>query len=181
MNTLEATNPVSAALTQLIAICSAERERTDVDPATATDEQMQKRSVVHGYTPNNAIAGLRAAQDISHFLAAHSGWWLDTETGEDVRTWPKKFLALWVMAKLALVHTEVSEGVEGYRKGKQDDHLPHRSMLEVEMADAIIRILDLAGGLSLDVAGAIIEKLAYNQQRQDHKLSSRLAAGGKSV
>lgn len=128
-----------------------------------------------------ALVGLQAAQSISHRLAAHSGWWLDTETGEDVRSWPDKFLKLWVMAKLALVHSEVSEGVEGYRKGRNDDHLPHRDMLEVELADAVIRILDLAGGLNLDVAGAVVEKLAYNQKRADHKVENRVADGGKSV
>lgn len=130
---------------------------------------------------HSAHDGMTAAQALCHELAPNSGWWLDTETGEDVRTWPDKFLKLWIMAKLALVHTEVSEGVEGFRKGKMDDHLPHRPMLEVELADAVIRILDLAGGLKLDVPGAIIEKLAYNQQRPDHKVESRLAEGGKSV
>ena len=130
---------------------------------------------------DDAMFGIRAAQSICHGLAAHSGWWLDTETGEDVRTWPQKFIKLWVMAKLALVHSEVSEGVEGYRKGKMDDHLPHRDMLEVELADAVIRILDLAGGFGMDIGGAIIEKLAYNQKRADHSVESRLADGGKSV
>jgi NTP pyrophosphatase (non-canonical NTP hydrolase) len=125
--------------------------------------------------------GLQCAQQLSHQLAAKSGWWLDTETGEDVRTWPKKFFLLWVSTKLALVHSEVSEGLEGWRKGKMDDHLPHRSMLEVELADAVIRILDLAGGMNLDVAGAVIEKLAYNQKRPDHKLENRVKDGGKAV
>jgi NTP pyrophosphatase (non-canonical NTP hydrolase) len=129
----------------------------------------------------NALYGIGNAQAICHGLAAHSGWWLDTETGEDVREWPQKFVKLWVMSKLALVHSEVSEGVEGYRKGKMDDHLPHRDMLEVELADAVIRILDLAGGFGMDIAGAMIEKLAYNQQRADHKVENRVAEGGKSV
>lgn len=125
--------------------------------------------------------GIAQTQDLCHGLAAHSGWWLDTETGEDVRNWPTKFLNLWVASKLMLVVTEVAEAMEGHRKDLPDDKLPHRRMLEVEMADAVIRIFDLAGGLGFDIAGAIIEKLAFNQHRPDHKLEARTAAGGKSI
>jgi hypothetical protein len=52
-------------------------------------------------------------------------------------------------------------------------------MLEVELADCIIRILDLAGREGLDVAGAIAEKHEYNANRADHKLENREASGGK--
>lgn len=47
-----------------------------------------------------------------------------------------------------------------------DDKIPHRSMLEVELADALIRICDMAGGLGLDLEGAVLEKLEYNQNEQ---------------
>lgn len=137
------------------------------------------------FVPYGAVGhahfGIQCAQALAHHLAAKSGWWLDTETGEDVRSWPKKFFLLWVSAKLALVHSEVSEGLEGWRKDLMDDHLKHRKQLEVELADAAIRIFDLSGGLGFDLAGAIIEKLAYNQRRPDHKLEHRLAEGGKAV
>jgi hypothetical protein len=53
-------------------------------------------------------------------------------------------------------------------------------MIEVELADALIRILDLAGALHLDLAGAVQEKLAYNAVREDHKVENRKAEGGKS-
>lgn len=43
----------------------------------------------------------------------------------------------------------------------------------------LIRVFDLAGGLGLGVAGAMIEKLAYNQKRADHKRENRAAEGGK--
>ena len=69
--------------------------------------------------------------------------------------------------------------MEGARKGIMDDHLPNRPMEEVELADAIIRICDYAGGFGLDVAGALEEKLAYNAQRADHKPENRVKAGGK--
>lgn len=128
-----------------------------------------------------ARQGVQQAQQVCHDLAAASGWWVDTETGEDVRKWPPKFMKLWVASKLMLVVTEVAEAMEGHRKGLQDDKLPHRPMLEVELADAVIRILDLSGGLGFDIAGAMIEKLAFNQQRPDHKLEHRTAAGGKSI
>lgn len=111
--------------------------------------------------------------------AEESGWWTDAETGGDVRNWPEKFFMLWVATKLALVHSEVSEGLEAQRKSLMDDKLPHRLGLEVELADAVIRIFDLAGGLGYDLGGAIEEKLAYNAKRADHKIDHRSASGGK--
>lgn len=80
---------------------------------------------------------------------------------------------------IALIHSEVSEALEGIRKDLNDDHLPARKMVEVELADAIIRIMDYAGSRGLDVGGAIVEKLIYNQQRQDHKRENRNQDGGK--
>ncbi len=61
-----------------------------------------------------------------------------------------------------------------------DDKLPDRPGVEVELADCIIRILDTAGALNLDVAGAIIEKNRFNRTRTDHTLEARRQAGGKA-
>lgn len=118
-----------------------------------------------------AAMGLSVAQDICHSLAAHSGWH-DNVDYSDKRE---------VATKLALVHSEVSEALEGHRKDRMDDHLPHREAVEVELADALIRIFDLAGAMGLDLSGAVIEKLAYNQQRADHKREHRAAEGGKKI
>ena len=60
-----------------------------------------------------------------------------------------------------------------------DDKLPHRKMVEVELADAVIRIFDLAGAMEMDLGGALVEKLVYNTSREDHKKENREAAGGK--
>ena len=82
--------------------------------------------------------------------------------------------------RIALVHSELSEALEGHRKGLPDDHLPHRGSAEVELADALIRIFDLAGVMNYDVAGALAEKLKYNAERADHKVANRRKAGGKA-
>jgi NTP pyrophosphatase (non-canonical NTP hydrolase) len=81
---------------------------------------------------------------------------------------------------IALCHSELSEALEGARKDIQDNHLPKRKMLEVELADCIIRILDMAGKYGLDVAGAIAEKHDYNAIRADHQQANRDKEGGKS-
>lgn len=52
---------------------------------------------------------------------------------------------------LMLTVTEVSEACEGIRKNLMDDHLPHRKMVEVELADTMIRILDYAGGFGFEI------------------------------
>jgi hypothetical protein len=80
---------------------------------------------------------------------------------------------------IALCHSELSEALEGARKDLWDDHLTHRPMPEVELADCIIRILDLAGREGYDVAGALAEKHEYNRTRADHQLKNREAEGGK--
>ena len=112
-------------------------------------------------------------QWLCHELAVRSGWWVEYDE------MPEQYRKHFIGAKMALVHSEVSETVEGQRKGLMDSHLLHRSAEEVEMADTIIRLLDIAGKRKLDVFGAIIEKLAYNQQRADHKPENRAAEGGK--
>lgn len=107
-----------------------------------------------------------------HGLAAKAGWYHDPRTGalKDRN----------VGEMLMLIVSEVSEAMEGHRKGLADDKLQHRDMLEVELADAVIRICDLAGYLDLDLGGAIAEKLAFNAKREDHKLENRAKAGGKA-
>lgn len=80
---------------------------------------------------------------------------------------------------LCLVHSEISEAMEGIRRNLMDDHLPNRPMAEVELADAIFRILDFAGHKGYDVAGAMIEKYRYNKNRPDHKPENRNKEHGK--
>lgn len=105
-----------------------------------------------------------------HQRAVDAGWYSDPATGKRI---PRN-----IPEMLALIHSEISEALEGCRKNLQDDHLPHRSMIAVELADAMIRIGDLAGYLNCDLGGAIDEKLEYNLHRADHKPETR-ANGGK--
>lgn len=52
------------------------------------------------------------------------------------------------------------------KTGGMSDSLPHRSAVEVELADAVIRIADLAGALGLDLGPTIAELLAFNASAQ---------------
>lgn len=72
---------------------------------------------------------------------ANAKWWVHLDTG--VR------LHRNVGELLILVVSELAEAMEGHRKSLNDDKLPHRTMYEVELADAFIRVLDIMGGLQL--------------------------------
>lgn len=84
-----------------------------------------------------------ACAAVCHTLARNAGWWTDLQTGEPLR---KNAADLF-----NLISSEINEAFEGYRRGMQDDHLPHRPMLEVELADAKIRIYDTVGGMGWPV------------------------------
>lgn len=116
-------------------------------------------------------AHLNALSDLCYGLSAKGGWWTNLETDEPLERNKGEMLMLIV--------TEISEAMEGVRKGLPDDKLPHRAMEEVELVDAMIRIFDYAGGFGFDLGGALVEKLRFNQTREDHKLENRKKDGGK--
>jgi len=108
--------------------------------------------------------------EAAHVAAIHGGWWTNTSGKKKRPDVPKL---------LCLIHSEISEALEGHRKNLMDDKLPNRTMLEVELADAMIRIADLAGAKGFDLGGAVAEKMAYNSVRPDHQPAARKGKNGK--
>ena len=119
---------------------------------------------------NKKILGLNECAKDCHEAAVQGGWWHDSQGKKKERN---------VGELLCLIHSEISEAMEGARKGLMDTHLKHKSMMEVELADAIIRIFDLAESKNFNLGQTIYEKLEYNRSRADHKIKNRLKEGGK--
>ena len=124
-----------------------------------------------GAIRESIAARVNALSAICHGNAYANGWWTNLHDGSPLIRNDGEMIAL--------MHSELSEALEGARKGTMDDHLPRRRSVEVELADALIRIFDFAGAKGLDLGGAVAEKLEYNNNRLDHKRDARMADGGK--
>lgn len=145
---------------------------TDEPETLAAMHTISEHIGMAGYRVTLAHLGLVELQRICHSVAVKGGWWTNIETGEPKDRNDGELICL--------MHSELSEAMEGVRKNLNDDKIPTRKMVEVELADCIVRILDYAGGRGLDVAGALIEKVAFNISREDHKIENRKAEGGKA-
>ena len=108
--------------------------------------------------------GISTFVEKCHRRSKESGWWKPNPN---------------IAEKLALIHSEISEALEADRKNLMDEKLPHFKGIGVELADAMIRIADLAGYLNIDLGSIIIAKMEYNRTRADHKPENREKDGGK--
>ena len=140
-------------------------EPTNYDDAEDDDDILPVHSPIQ--------SAVLLLQDYCHGQARAAGWWTDLETGLDK---PRN-----IGEALMLVTTELAEALEGHRKSLHDPHLPKRDNYTVEVADALIRLFDLAGGTCIDLPGAFEEKMQYNARRADHKIENRRLPGGKKV
>ena len=116
-------------------------EDREQDPETEREEYYRHMFIDSYNTLSSAV----------HATAEDKGWWdTDKNNGE----------------ALALIHSEVSEALEALRAGNPpDDKIPEFSGVEAELADVIIRIMDLGCARNWDIARALVAKMAMNKGR----------------
>jgi len=111
-------------------------------------EEKARASIEHGLLFCGAFA---ATQQIVHKIASEKGWW-ETDRGD--------------AEALCLIHSEISEALEAVRANYPESEkiAPHGSFVE-ELADAVIRMMDLCEKRGLNLGEAIVKKIAYNATR----------------
>ena len=111
---------------------------------------MADESNVQTFTIQETVGGFKALQHLAWEIAEDKGF-------HDARPFSEE---------IALMHSELSEALEADRNGDPaDDKIPEYTGREAELADVIIRIMDTAESRGLDVIGAVVTKMQFNDTR----------------
>lgn len=94
------------------------------------------------------VTAMRGMQAAVHSLSLVKGWW-DSGAFDELNA-----------AKMALIHSEVSEALEELRKQEID-----MTAVGIELADVVIRVMDFCEARGIDLGKAIVDKHAKNMTR----------------
>ena len=123
------------------------------------DDHFNEDIMAHGEQFDEAIMmeGIETLADLAFQNAEKHGFW----DGTPIPDIPVETRA----SKIALMHSELSEMLEGVRKPGPDSHCPEFTSEEVELADLFIRGGDYAKARGLRLAEAILAKMKFNATR----------------
>lgn len=172
-----------AAATEIMHMFRVSLPEPELLPEELRQEGNPNHNPYHNYVamdgrltgPGNGLVefAFRVLMDACYLNAVKHGWWESEE---------RNFGEL-----IALIHSEASEALEAYRDGDdmtridfEEQQDAHGNLLEAhdgspmpakplgiasELADIVIRVADMAKGLEIPLADAIIEKHAFNYSR----------------
>lgn len=99
------------------------------------------------------VNSFNAMSEHVHQLSISKGWWTDKGRNDG--------------ELIALIHSELSEALEALRHGNPpDDKVTSMNGAVVELADAVIRIMDMAAARGWNLGAAIVAKTIYNHGRE---------------
>jgi len=126
-------------------VCSTCNHAWDFDEEE--NLRTQRTALIYRHKLNDLAAEV-------HEIAKSKGWWDEDKSFGDLT---------------ALIHSEISEAFEEYR----NHHKPDETYLKdakpegipIELADAVIRILDVCARYNIDFDAAVRQKIEFNKTR----------------